>query len=263
MVISRKSTLCNNMTMEKYALSHLEELYERSDSRNIISASLFYSEEEIDEALNYLKGHFGKAFAMDNIHLLGGHKDADRKRIIFSPFEVNEKDYVEAMLIETRNIVFEGFSHREILGALMGLGIKRSLIGDIVIADKKAYVFFASESEEMILSLDKVGRENVKASSIEIDQVPFVNRNEIRSISVASTRLDALLARVFSITREEAKDSISKGLVKVGQEPNYKNDYIPKEGERISLKGHGKFRFLGEKGTSKKGKTIVDVEIYL
>lgn len=249
--------------MDKYDLSHLKELYLRSSSRGTVLASLFYSEEEFSETLLYLKKELGKSFLASNIHLLGGHQEADRQRMIFSSEEeIDEEEYVFALAIEPKNRNCPGFEHREVLGSIMGLGIKRGLIGDILIIPPKAYVFYAKEAEEMVLSLEKIGRENVEITPIEIKDVPQISNAETRSISIPSLRLDTLVAHVYNLSREQGKEAIAKGLVKVGQQFIYKNDYIPKEGERISLKGHGKFRYLGENGLTKKGKLSVQIEIY-
>lgn len=249
--------------MEKYALSHLKELYQRALAHDMISISGFYSEEEISEALSHLKGEFGKGLKEDSIHPIGGHRDPDRQRIVFSQEEeIDESIYIGAMMIETKNIAFTGFEHREVLGALLGLGIKRSLIGDIVIAPPKAYAYYAKEAEEMVLSLEKVGKENVKIRAMDISEVPEIATTEAKNVSIPSLRLDSLIAHVFLLSREQAKEAISKGFVKVGQEIMTKSDYAPKDGERISLKGHGKFRYIGENGTTKKGKLSVSVELY-
>lgn len=248
--------------MEKYALQHLQELYLRTLERDEVSITPFYSEEERAEALSFFKSRFGKSLLTENIHLLGGHQEADRQRLVFSPFALMEEDYVGAIIIESKDRNFPGFEHREILGALMGLGLKRGLLGDILVIDKKAYLFYAKEAEETLLSLEKVARENVNIASVKLSEVPEISLTETRSVTLPSLRLDTLIAHVYLLSREEAKEAISKGLVKVGQTEASKNDYVPSSGERISLKGKGKFRYIGEKGYSKKGKLIIEIEVY-
>lgn len=248
--------------MDKFALSHIAEIYQKSVRQGQAKATGFYVEEEIDEILSYLKNTFKNSYSLNVVKQLGGYEDAERKRLLFSEEPlIEESQYVQCLRIDNLNRFAQPFQHREILGSLMGLGLKRELIGDIIIYENSAYVFYMPENQEMIL-LEKVGKNAVKTSPIALNVVPLEKSKIIKNISIPSLRLDTLLAHAFSLSREEAKTAIEKELVKVNQNPVSKNDYVPKENEKISLKGKGKFRYLGEIGQSKKGKLIVEIEVY-
>lgn len=250
--------------MDKFVLSHIKELYERSFFNKKVEITPFYSEEEAFEIISYIKNHCKCPFDSTKINYFGGYPNAERIRIIFGEVSnIEVLDCVNAAIIRPHNRFFLGFQHREVLGSILGLGVKRELIADILISKPNAYIYLVPEAFSLISPLEKISNELVSIEPLDINDVPKITKSEIRSITIPSLRLDVLLAHVFGISRETAKEEITKGNVKAHQEVIYKNDYEPKEREKISLRGHGKFKFLNQKGVSKKGKLLIEIEIYL
>ena len=154
-------------------------------------------------------------------------------------------------------------SHRDFLGALMNLGIERDLIGDIIVAGNCGYVFVVERMTELIL--DSVT--SVKHTSVEcriIDELPEDARPVIRrmSVNISSERADAVVARVFGISRGEAKELFAKESVFVGGRESRGAGASLKEGDTVSVRGFGKFVFYGISGETKKGRLVAEVGKY-
>ena len=83
-----------------------------------------------------------------------------------------------------------------------------------------------------------------------------------KSVSADSNRLDAIVCRVFNLSRETAQTLIADQLVKINGEIIAKSMRPLQQGDVVSVRGHGKFRFVGESGQSRKGKTYFMVEVF-
>ena len=155
-------------------------------------------------------------------------------------------------------------THRDFLGAIMNLGIERDVLGDIVIIDNVGYIFAAEDMAGYIAdSLTKVGRTDMKVSIADSLPEGELYRTEQKTVQVSSERLDAIIARVFSLSREDAQTLFKKRLVFADGREIDSSSYTPKEKEKISVRGHGRFIYLGYKSFSKKGKMNVLVELYI
>lgn len=155
-------------------------------------------------------------------------------------------------------------SHRDFLGALLNLGIERDRLGDIVIINNVGYIFALESIAGYIAeNLIKVKRTDISASIVTDLPDGELYRTEQRTVQISGERLDAVIARVFSLSREDAQILFKKRLVFADGREIDSSSYTPKEGERISVRGHGRFIYLGTRSLSKKGKLNVAVEIYL
>ena len=158
----------------------------------------------------------------------------------------------------------EKLTHRDFLGALLNLGIERSCLGDIVIIDNEGYLFCKEGIAEYICSeLFRVRRTEVTVRIV--DELPEgeLYKTEQVTVQVASERLDAVIARVFSLSREDAQNLFAKRLVFASGKEIQSTSYSPKEGEKISVRGHGRFIYCGAVSLSKKGKINVLIEKYV
>ncbi len=154
-------------------------------------------------------------------------------------------------------------THRDFLGALLNLGIDRSTLGDILIIDNVGYIFaLASMAEYIAENLTKVKRTDVRASvASELPQGELF-KTESKSIQANGERLDAIVAKVFSLSREESQLLFRRGLVFADGRLIESTSYIPKENERISVRGHGRFIYIGPQSLSRKGKLNILVMLY-
>ena len=158
----------------------------------------------------------------------------------------------------------EKLSHRDFLGAIMNLGIERDTMGDIVIIDNVGYIFVKEDMATYIAdSLTKVRRTDVKSEVTERLPDGQLYRTERRNVQANGERLDALVAKVFSLSREEAQSLFKKRLVFADGRQIDSTSYIPKPNEKISVRGHGRFIFIGTQSLTRKGKMNIAVDVYV
>lgn len=205
--------------------------------------------------------------------LFGGNDDSESQVLFFYPdyCDLEEEkakeengETIVVLHIEGKKAEYaQELSHRDYLGALMSLGYEREEFGDILVEGKEAYVFlFKAIAEEVTKNLLSVSHTYVKTSVLAPKDCPFHPKKEEKLVNVSSPRLDAVLAEVFSLSREEAQRIIEKGDVLVGIAPNENVSYLLKGKEVIAVRGKGKFVYLGEEKTSRKGRLFVKVALY-
>lgn len=196
--------------------------------------------------------------------LFGGYDGAERCVAAFGS-GCNEAEFPIAIIkAEPAAPKFaDKLSHRDFLGSLMGLGIKREVLGDIVIADNIGYIFcLANIAQYIINSLDKVKHTNVKCTLAS--ELPDTAKSlpEDEEINAASERLDVLAAAVYRLSRSEVKEFFVNRRVYVNSRMCENFSYIPKEGDVISVRGKGRFIYCGVLGKTRKGRLICNVKIY-
>jgi RNA-binding protein YlmH len=205
--------------------------------------------------------------------LYGGNEESESKVLFLFPEYADlesekekeaEGETILCLHIEGKKAEFaEEMTHRDYLGALMSLGYEREQFGDILVQGKEAYVFlFKAIAPEVQKSLLSVRHTYVKSTILSPKECPFHPQKEEKLINVASPRLDAVIGEVFSLSREEAQRSIEKGEVLVGTSVVENSAAFLKGGELIAMRGKGKFLFLREEKTSRKGRLFVKVAVY-
>ena len=199
--------------------------------------------------------------------LFGGCDIAERKMIRFGNDEElgYEQEFpISAIKIKPAIDKFaDNLTHRDFLGALMNLGIKRETLGDILIKDNAACVFCRENISGFITdNLTRIKHTTVEARIT--DDIEELTKPELEDhiIQVQSVRADTVIARVFNMSRQESQNMFSAGLVFVNGRECTDNSGILKTGDILSARGKGKFEYAGETGLSKKGKINCKVRIY-
>lgn len=215
--------------------------------------------------------------------LYGGYAEAERRIPLFLPdytgvaseedifayFRENPEECPLAVLsVKVPRQERVELSHRDYLGALMGCGIRREKIGDIIVfggAGSGAQIVILRELADYLKDeLTSVGRATVTVDVLGItDLDPGEIRLEEHSYTVSSARLDNVISAVFGLSRKLATEAITKGLVFVDGMEVQKPDYRLSEGQKLVLRHKGKAIYQGETGTSKKGKVYIRVEKYV
>ena len=195
----------------------------------------------------------------------GGYEDAERTMCFFLPEYMEEEDFEPSEYICAIEITaaFASPGHRDYMGAVLGMGVDRAWVGDIITQGQTAYVICQPSVLRHLESIDKVGRYGVKAGSIELKAIPQKEKKvQEMNFTVMSLRLDAVCAGMFRLSRTEAARQIAAGNVSLNYSQCLKTDAPIKEGDIISLRGSGKgaLRELG--GNSKKGRLFVTCEVY-
>lgn len=159
----------------------------------------------------------------------------------------------------------ENLSHRDYLGALMNLGIKRELLGDIIVKDKDAYLFCLDHITDFILgNVSKIRHTNVfltKLDSIELTKIQ-AKKEEIQLIA-ASPRLDAVVSSITKLSRSKVKDLFLQKKIFVNGLCNENVSYNLKAGDILVIRGVGKLEFLGHGKETKSGRIYVHLNKYI
>ncbi len=240
---------------EKIMLSSLEDKSTRSFQKNIPLYSSFLDMHIQSLAISKYKDLF----------LFGGYPDAERKIAVFLPDYMTEpeSDVLKIVRVSVRGK--ETLTHRDYLGAALGIGIKREQLGDILVEKSYADLIVKGDMADFLANnLVKAGRANVSCEILPLSVLENI-KNEptaIKSISVSSLRLDKIVAEGFKISRTDASSFISGGKVFVNQKEVLKPDAKLEENDKITLRGKGKIEIISLNGLSKKGKIRVDLGIY-
>lgn len=188
----------------------------------------------------------------------GGYKEAERKILVIGIEEEEiAKEFVEILTIELLDTKSDKtLSHRSVLGSLLGLGLNRDVLGDIILKDGRADFFVTKDITKYIIqNLDYVGREKVKIYKNTYDNMLQVENlaKEIKT-TVASLRIDAVISSALGISREVSSKLIQNQKVKL----NYKFIENPskqiKEGDKISVRGYGRIELTEIIGETRKDR---------
>lgn len=189
----------------------------------------------------------------------GGYEGAERVIAIFRPnfmsFDEEERESPLKLVALSFNSR-QSLTHRDYLGALIGLGIKREKIGDILVRDDGCSVITMKEIAEYIkYNLVKIGNVKVNAELKEMDDIE-VSEPEAKTINttVASLRLDCVAAAGFGLSRGKISDFIDAEKVFLNWDPTTNPAKLIKEGDTITVRGKGRM-FVEEIGrVTKKGR---------
>ncbi len=207
--------------------------------------------------------------------IYGGFDEAERAMICFLPdymdeetflmMEKSESSVCSCVRIKPVNKKFaDELNHRDYLGSLMNLGIERDQLGDILTGDDVAYVFATMDIAQMICNeLIRIKHTSVKCEIVTSDECNIRPKFEEVTGSVASERIDAILAFVYHLSRSEAQKLIESESVFIDGRTAYSGGYDIKPGSRVSVRGHGKFIYDGQTGTTRKGRLFVKVRVFV
>ena len=230
--------------------------------RNIPGNTCFLTPREL-EMTRYLFGD------LEGLYAFGGYEGAERKMLVFLPDYLEENALYEedSPLVCLRAKFYEGDcpSHRDFLGALMGAGIAREVLGDICVGKDSCDFFVTAEISPYILqNFTSAGRAKVSLTRIPLSEV-FVPEPEVKEIkdTLASLRLDSVISSGFRIGRSLAAQYISAGKAAINGLPCEKPDKAVAEGDKISLRGMGKIRLKTVGGQTKKGRISVVIDRYV
>ena len=197
--------------------------------------------------------------------LRGGVEGAERQAAFFLPFYLEEDDFDPGEYIRCIKVTagFGSPGHRDYMGAVLGLGIKREWLGDIAVEGSTAHIFCLNTvADHLLASLDKVGRYGVKTKEIPLSEAP-VPKIEVKELtfSVMSLRLDAVAAGMFNLSRTTAAGMIAAGEVSLNYSECLRPDARVQPGDIVSARGYGKATLASVGGQSRKGRTFVTAQL--
>lgn len=214
-----------------------------------------------------------KSNKIENYIIFGGFEEAERNVIIFYPEkwtkEIVEKNYASVMqVIEILlpNDLQGKYTHRDYLGGLMKLGLKREKIGDIVVWEEGAHIVVLNEIvpflEQHLSTLIRFQKSHISTKEINEIHKCVINKEEIEII-VSSTRLDNIVSELCKTSRTKAEEIIRAERVFVNYEVVTKDSKTIKIGDKITIRGKGKFGIVEQVGNTKKGRYILKIEKYV
>ena len=196
----------------------------------------------------------------------GGYSGAERAVAIFSSEftyadELDEYQNRIMKVLEITPLGRNSLTHRDYLGALMSLGIKREVTGDILVREDVCSIIVLGDIAGFIAgNLDKVGNTGIslKISEIADLNIPEPKTKEIKA-TLSALRLDSLCAPAFGISRSLAADFIKTGKVQLNWEVSLRPDKSVQEGDTVSLRGKGRAVLEKVGGMTKKDRISVNI----
>jgi len=239
-------------------ISHMEDLADKATKEGC-AASRFLTPAEARRVSEFFR-YKGVGLSFD-----GGFDGAERVRAVFINPDwgsCKRAELVSALRIEYRPQ--DTLGHRDILGAIMALGIERDTIGDIVVANNIATVVCIPELSGFIAeNLTKAGRVGVSVSHISLGELLEKQEElDITTDTVASLRLDAVLCAAFRLSRTKASELIFAGTVSIDHQPCLQAAKEVSVGALISVRGMGRAKLLEIGGTSRKGRIFMRIGLF-
>ena len=191
----------------------------------------------------------------------GGYDGAERCRIAILPYE-EDADMKITCLKATYSSQFATLSHRDLLGALLNLGLERETLGDLLVKDNAIYIFGDSEIEHYIVcNLTKIKRCSVHFQPY-YEKIEYTQNIIYKNLIVSSLRLDVLVSALVNVSRKKAQDFIRAGYVKVNHIVLDESSYLCNNNSVISIRGHGRFHFKEVIKRTKKDHLVIETGKY-
>ena len=259
---------------QKLFYAKLDDLEKRSRG-GVVCHSSFMTPSESFRAEKYFEAKGNK----DKICFFGGYFEAQRKQIFllpeyisYSAEEINIFDIIEDDLdgaitaLKINGSGFRTLSHRDYLGSILALGIEREKLGDICVLDESNAIVFCSNevADFLIFELTSIGNDKVKVEKISVDKnMASMQKYQGFSDTVASERLDCVVASLFNLSREKGQNLIKGGFVEFNYETATKPDSKVEKGDIISARGYGKFIIRDISQATKKGRLRLFADKYI
>ncbi len=268
---------------ERFLLAHTADLVDRSAGSTVCGDFLSLGEQALVRAYLTQCGLIeGRSFVF-----FGGYPFAERARLFLFPEYISDTlsyltddtgtpDSISPLLeiclqecsIAALSVSGSGYKtlgHRDYLGALLSHGLQRDVIGDIAVLSDSTAVLFTTPaiSADLLSSFSRIGADKVHLTALSPEHAfatPDTRRWEVFSDTVASMRLDALVAAAANLPRDRAKQMVTGGLVDVNFRTCDAPDTEICPGTFLSVRGHGRFCIDAQDGTSKKGRLRVRIK---
>ena len=253
---------------DKMCLSQVLDKIQYSETREKIEYTDFLDMYQISLVENFLR-----KMKFQNYKLYGGCETAERKILIIYPEKYDtkmiEKNYNQMLKIVRVILPDEEkgkYFHRNYLGGIVKLGLKREKVGDIVVSEEGADIIvinnFADILKQQLPSLTRF-----ESSKIEIQEIQELKEREVKTeivkIIVPSLRLDNFVSDLARTSRNKAVQIIDQERVFVNGQNETKVSKQLKLNDIITIRGNGRFIIKEFDGTTRSGRTVVVIEKYI
>ena len=261
-----------SFTEEFYTPNFWKKLGKRLDGVNVVCDGVFADSDRRQIAFvpdSFMSENFYNNFEKNSVNLeKDGEKFEDYEN--FNSNFQNDFQFPNKLLKISIDSRFREYLHKDFLGSLMGLNVKRELMGDLILenADRKilGYIPVSEKISDYIISeLKQIGR-----ASCEIEIVDTNNKNNLpqykyddKLITVPSKRLDSVVSTITNLSRTKVIEPIEKGKILVDYVEEKDKSRMLEIGSLITIRGFGKYKLFLDKGETKKGKERILVKKYI
>lgn len=244
---------------ERRLCLHIEDMASLCEKRHKPCFSDFLNERQISLALSVLRESGASRYM-----LWGGYENAERCMLcVYPEYDCPEKSEFPFECLSVRYRKNDKLTHRDFLGSLMALGIKREAVGDIVVGEGITSFFVKSELAPYVkMQITKIGRVGVSFTDITAELESATQEFEESERTVSSMRLDSVVSAVSGQSRSKARSMIESGLVSLNFEVMYDADKKISDSDRLSVRGFGKYVIMSDGSVSRKGKYRISVRRY-
>lgn len=259
---------CVIMDSDAALLAAAEDKARQAAAKNTVAFTAFLDARQRTLLRNAMKNRAGVSLSF-----YGGFPDAERTVAVFLPGSEEPEEYFRQhpeenplALLKIHKDGFSALGHRDYLGAVIALGVKREAVGDIL-SSKDGCEMFVLKTVGRFLeeNLRQAGRGTLAARAADVSefiggsQKPPVEKRE----TVASPRLDGIVGAAFNISRNVAAQAVNTGRVFVNGVQVLKPDAKTAAGDKIVLRGKGKAVIMEFAGETKKGRTVVFFQLFI
>ncbi|AKP46782.1 MULTISPECIES: RNA-binding protein [Bacillus] len=193
-----------------------------------------------------------------NVSFFGGTVQAERKRALLYPpyFSVQQEDFQVALFEILYPQKFVVLNHRDVLGSLMGLGLRREKFGDILAKEGRFQFLVAAEMADFVkLNFRQVGKASVQLEEKKLEEAIESEESwQPVQTTVSSLRLDVMISAYAKLSRQKVQTMIKSGLVKVNWKVVDNPAFLCEEGDVLSVRGKGRCKLLSIDDKTKKEK---------
>ncbi|WP_134700287.1 RNA-binding protein [Ammoniphilus sp. YIM 78166] len=198
----------------------------------------------------------------------GGYAQAERCRVFIHHdyWEPEQEDFALTPLRITSSAPsFSQLKHKDFLGSLTGVGLKRDKYGDILLHQNEVQIIVAKEiASYVLLNLNQVHRSSVHLESMRLEElIPSSEEWKELHLTVSSTRADVVAGDVFRLSRSKILPPIRAGHLKVNWMVVDSPSYPLREGDMVSLRGYGRFKVIKDEGVTRKGNTRLEIGLLI
>lgn len=247
---------------ERFLMRHVEDMARTAYARDIARCSGFLSDREQQLAQAALNR---ASVPEQDVRFEGGWPGAERRVLCIQPLDAAPLEPICCVRLTCRALSGAALPvHKDYLGSLMGLELRREALGDIVLPSDQpgvAYVFALEKAAELICSeLHQAGRVELSAEWLPLESVPEFPQAQRtpQTATVSSLRLDAVLAAMLRCSRGMAAQLVTAGRVEINHLPADSVHAPVYEGDVFTVRGKGRYQLTALPGKSKKDRSIIE-----
>ena len=255
----QEDKICLSQVLDKIEFSKTREKIEHTDFLDMYQISL------VENLLRKIK--------FENYKFYGAYEESERKILIIYPEKYNEsmleKNYSKMLKVVRVSLPEEEkgkYTHRNYLGGIVKLGLKREKVGDILVSDDGADIVVVEDFAE-ILKQELPNLTRFEKTDITIEEIKNIRKKEIKleliKIIVPSLRLDNIVSDLAKTSRNKAAQIINQERVFVNGQNETKLSKQIKLKDIITIRGKGRFIVKEFAGTTRSGRTVVVIEKYV